>query len=385
MHILVLPSAYPTEDAPIRSTFFKEQAISLKNASNNVGVVYNETRRVTGINIDKLKKFHFQRVNINEDGVNTIRLKGWSVLLMRNALGIGLWIRQSVRLVEKYITEYGKPEIIHVHCGLYAGAVAKIIKDRYNIPYVITEHSSQVLNENLDEYHKGLLISAYDNSDYLIAVGEKLKESMGNYSKKPIRVIPNIVNTNKFNPSKNTSERFNFISIANLKKSKNVDLTIKAFSKAFGGDKNFGLHVVGEGSEMNSLKELVETLKVKDQVVFHGRVNRDGIPKLLNGSKCFVLPSEFETFGVSYIEALACGIPIIATKCGGPEDFFKEDLGVMIEVGDEDALEKAMKHISENADNYDKNKLSNYVKNKFSENVVVKEILDLFNETLKGK
>lgn len=382
MNILVLPSAYPTEDAPIRSMFFKEQAVSLKKSSNNVGVVYNETRRITDINIDKLKKFHFQKTNTNEDGVNTLRLKGWSVLLMRNSLGIGLWIKQSVNLVEEYIKKFGKPDIIHVHCGLYAGSVAVEIKNRHNIPYIITEHSSQVLNCKMDRYHKELLKTSYDNADYLIAVGEKLKKSMENYTKTSIKVIPNIVNTNKFNALNLKKDKFSFVSVANLKKSKNVDLTIKAFAKRFKGNKHFDFHIAGEGEERNTLKALCEELDINNQVIFHGRVEREDMPKLLQNSSCFVLPSEFETFGVAYIEALACGIPIITTKCGGPEDFFSEELGIMIEVGDEEALGNAMVDISNNIEFYDKEKISNYVKNKFSEEVVVKEIMNLFNDTL---
>lgn len=382
MHILVLPSAYPTEDAPIRSMFFKEQALALKKASNNVGVVYNETRRITGVNINTLKKFHFQTVDVNEEGVNTIRLKGWSVLLMRNSLGIGLWIRQSVNLVEKYIKKYGKPDIIHVHCGLYAGSVAEIIKGRYKIPYVITEHSSQVLNKKMDAYHEGLLKSAYDNADALISVGEKLKQSMGSYTKNSITVIPNIVNTSNFNIKEITKDKFVFVSVSNLKKSKNVDLTIKAFAKNFKDNKNVILQIAGEGEEMAPLKELSRELGVEDQVIFHGRVERKDMPSLLQNSDCFVLPSQFETFGVAYIEALACGLPIITTKCGGPEDFYREDLGCMIEVGDEEALRKSMIYVMNNIENYDKKELSNYVKNKFSEGIVVNQIIKVFNNLI---
>ena len=385
MHILVLPSAYPTEDAPMRSTFFKEQAVELNLDTNKVGVVYNETRNIKGININTLKKFHFQKVDVLEHGVRTIRLKGWSFLLMRNSLGIGQWIRESVRLVEYYIKKYGKPDIIHVHCGLYAGSVAQIIKERYNIPYVITEHSSLVLNKKLNDYHKGLLKEAYDNADKLISVSKKLKDSMEEYTKTSIEVVPNIVNTRNFNVSEVKKDKFTFVSVANLKKSKNVDLTIKAFAKNFKDNKDFELKVAGEGEELNFLKSLCLDLGVENQVKFANRVERKDMPAFLQSSDCFVLPSEFETFGVSYIEALACGLPIIATKCGGPEDFFNDELGIMIDVGDEKALENAMKYMSENARNYDKNKLSNYVKNKFSEKVVVKEILGLFNDILNLK
>jgi len=384
MHILVIPSGYPTEDAPIRGIFFKEQAMALKKASYNVGVIYSETRRITKVNVENLKNFHFQITDKVEDGVNTIRLKGWNILMMRNSLGINLWIRQTVGLFDKYIKKYGKPDIIHVHCGLYGGGAAKIIKEKYGIPYVITEHSSQVLNRKLDKFHEKTLREAYNNADSLISVGEKLKKSMGNYTDAKIEVIPNIVNTDRFFvKNKENNDKFKFLSISNLIKSKNVNLTIEAFSKNFKGNEKFELHIVGEGNEKDNLINLAKELGVFNQVKFYGRVDRENLPDLIQSCDCFVLPSEFETFGVVYIEALACGLPVIATKCGGPEDFVSHDLGYMIEVNDTYALEEVMKKAPNEISKFNKEEMSNYIKNKFSEKVVIDQITELFLNIIK--
>ncbi|NLM05002.1 MAG: glycosyltransferase family 4 protein, partial [Clostridiales bacterium] len=114
MHVLIIPSAYPTEDAPLRGTFFKEQALALKEGNLKVGVIYSETRRVTGINANTLKKFHFQVNDSLENGVRTVRLQGWNILMMRNSLGINLWVKQTLKLFKLYIKKYGLPDLIHV-------------------------------------------------------------------------------------------------------------------------------------------------------------------------------------------------------------------------------------------------------------------------------
>lgn len=383
MHILILPSAYPTEDAPLRSTFFKEQAIALKEAGHEVGVIYSETRRITGINFNSLKKFHFQIEDNKEEGMNTIRLKGWNIFMMRNSLGINRWIKQSIKLFKIYMKKYGIPDIIHVHCGLYGGAVAALIKQKYNIPYIITEHSSKVLNGTMDEYHIGLLKEGYNNANYLISVGEKLKESMKGYTNNKIEVVPNIVNTEKFIPNNGErKEGFRFLSVSFLNPNKNVDLTIKAFSKAFKNKSNIELYIAGEGSERSKLETLVKDLGVESKVKFLGKVSREDLPDFLKDGDAFVLPSKYETFGVVYIEALACGLPIIATKCGGPEDFYNEDLGYMIEIGDEEALCEAMIKIIENKDKYDSIAMSKYIKNRFSKEVIVKKIEEIYEVIL---
>ena len=270
MHILIIPSAYPTEDAALRGTFFKEQAIALKENNLKVGVIYSETRRRTGININTLKKFHFQVKDSIEEGIRTIRLQGWNILMMRNSLGINLWVKQTLKLFKLYIKKYGLPDLIHVHIGLYGGVAAKKIKEIYNIPYVITEHSSNVLNGTLNEYNKKLLKEAYDNADYLISVGEKLKTKMADYTDNEICVIPNIVNTDRFiiNKSKKEKNKFRFVSVSFLNDNKNVDLTIKAFNKVPLGKEEYELYIAGDGAAREKLENLVKELNLDKQVKF---------------------------------------------------------------------------------------------------------------------
>lgn len=385
MHVLIVPSGYPTEDAPLRSSFFKEQAVALKEEGNKVGVIYSETRRITGVNLSSLKKNHFQVKEYVEDGINTIRLHGWNILMMRNSLGINRWINQSLRLFERYKKKYGKPDIIHVHCGLYGGAVGKLIKDNYNIPYVITEHSSLVMNHKLDNYHKNLLREGYDNADKLISVGKKLKDSMKRYTNNEIIVIPNIVDTTLF---KCTEEKeiykFKFISVCMLKVDKNIQLLLNAFANVFKDSNGTGIMVIGDGPEKANLEALAEKLGIEKQVEFLGAVERVNLPKYLQKASAFVLPSNYETFGVAYIEALACGIPIIATRCGGPEDFYEEKLGYIIPTGDLQALSKAMNDIVINYNEFKRDEISKYIKEKFSKQVVVKAIEKVYLKVLEG-
>ena len=385
MHILIIPSSYPTEDASLRGTFFKEQAEALKEDGNKVGVIYSETRRITGINFKTFKKNHFQINEYCENGVNVIRLHGWNVLAMRNSLGINLWIKQTVKLFEIYIKKYGKPEIMHVHCGLYGGSAAKIIKEKYNIPYIITEHSSLILNNKLDSYHEMILKEAYDNADMLISVGSKLKEAMKRYTNNNIVVIPNIVDTSIFkysNKENSKNNKFKFASVCFLRTDKNIKLLLEAFAKNFKGNDCVGLMIIGDGPEKENLIKLANELNIFGQVDFIGAVERNNLYDYLKEASSFVLPSNYETFGVAYIEALACGLPIVTTSCGGPEDFYDKQLGFMVPVGDLDALSDAMNEMINNYDKFDRENISKYIKEKFSKEVVVKDIKKVYFEIL---
>ena len=380
MHILILPSGYPTKEEPLRSIFFKEQALALKDGGHKVGVIYSETRRITNINYKNLKRNHFQITFNDEEGVNTVRLHGWNILMMRNFLGVNLWVKQTLSLYEKYVKIYGKPDIIHVHCGLYGGLAAKVIKDKYSIPYVITEHSSTILNNSLNDYNKQVLTVAYNSANKLISVGEKLKSSMKNYTNNDIVVIPNIVNTDGFKVDKeHKREKFRFVTVAYLKKNKRIDLVIEAFNKIKEKYKNIELYIGGDGPEKINIQQMIDKYNLKDDVHLLGEVLREDLPAVMGNSDWFVLPSMYETFGVVYIEALACGVPIIATKCGGPEDFFNENLGYMINVEKLNELYDAMEKIINNNSKFNSNEISEYIKNRFSRKVIVKELEEVYN------
>ena len=384
MHILILPSGYPTKEEPLRSIFFKEQAVALKEGGHKVGVIYSETRRITNINYRNFKQNHFQISFNNEDGVNTVRLHGWNILMMRNFLGVNLWVKQTVKLYEKYIERYRKPDIIHVHCGLYGGLAAKVIKDKYSIPYIITEHSSSILTNLINEYNNKILRVAYNNSNKLISVGEKLKLSMKDYTDNDILVIPNIVNTDGFKIDKSYKrEKFRFLTVAYLKENKRIDLIIEVFSKLKEKYNNIELFIGGDGPERSNIEEIIDGNNLNKDVSLLGKVSREDLPRVMSDSDCFVLPSLYETFGVVYIEALACGIPIIATKCGGPEDFFNDKLGYMINIDNLNELYDAMEKMLNKTYNFNSEYMSNYIKSKFSKEVIVKELENVYNLVLK--
>jgi L-malate glycosyltransferase len=109
-------------------------------------------------------------------------------------------------------------------------------------------------------------------------------------------------------------------------------------------------------------------------------VSKKPLQKKLRESDCFVLPSKSETFGVAYMEALACGVPVIATKCGGPEVFVNKSNGLLIPVNDVDTLAVAMKYMYKNITLFDKKKIAKDIKSKFSPEVVANQLLRIYKK-----
>ena len=124
---------------------------------------------------------------------------------------------------------------------------------------------------------------------------------------------------------------------------------------------------------------------MSDNVFIVGRKNKHELISILKCSNAFVLASKAETFGVSFVEAMMLGLPVISTSCGGPEDFINQDNGLLVAVDDIDGLSKALIYMYKNALNYNKNIIINEASRRFSPTIIASKLIELFNSVVRRK
>lgn len=376
MNILFISRGYPSKKYPMHGIFEYDQAKALSNCGHNVIFGFVDLR-----SIRRTRKWGFEKFEkdgILHYGIN-IPLGRFprSVLSFFGYHGLKL-------LYNKIEKKIGKPELMHAHFTGSAYSAAKL-KEINKLPLVVTEHSSKIMSDNTDENIYKIADFAYEQADEIISVSPAFKEIIKNKFNQESTYIPNIVDTNifKYNPKeKKQFDEFNFISVGNLIKHKRMHHTIKAFSKAFKNNPKMKLTIIGGGPEKNNLESLIKELNLEDRIKLTGRIERKAIAEYFKKSDAFVLASKGETFGVVFIEAMASGLPVIATRCGGPEHFIKKEQGLIIEKNNIDKLAGAMKNIYKNIDSYDNEKISKMTVEQFSPESVAEQITEVYKEVL---
>jgi L-malate glycosyltransferase len=198
---------------------------------------------------------------------------------------------------------------------------------------------------------KSILSYNFKKADLLCATSNTIKEYIGLVSDKPVSVIPFGINLHDFKPKKVQSlfQENDFVlgSIKTLETLYNIDILIKAFAGLSPKYPNLKLLIIGEGSEQDNLKKLCKTLGVYEKTLFTGRIPFNEVSNYYNMIDVLVNISEYESFGVSVVEAMACEKPVIVSNVGGLREVVKDDsVGLKVEAGNieqtSDAIEKLM-------------------------------------------
>ena len=245
-------------------------------------------------------------------------------------------------LKELLLIKHLNPVIVHAQ-GITRGLACTLAKRMFKIPYIVWGRGSDVY---LPWSFKGLISKfVLRDADALIALTEHMKKKMCEligYDRSDIFVIPNGVDLNLFNscvkrftqpPLKVERYEKAIVYVGRLEPIKGVKYLIEAIKiLRERGVRDLKLLIVGEGTEKKSLKELVRKWDLENCVVFMGQVPHHKIPSLLASTAIFVLPSLSEGFSNGILEAMAVGLPVIATKVAGlPEIVRNGESGFLVE------------------------------------------------------
>lgn len=334
-HVLIIPSWYPTRYNPVGGSFFREQAQALAEHLGKVGILAPLPIPLKDVLWAAVRGGGFPKWNEVETDrqLVTFRSEYLSFPKMRRRTQ-RLRVEIGLALYERYVKAHGRPDLVHCH-SFAAGEIALKIQRADGLPFVTTEHSSAFFRDLLTPQQAALAKEVFSAAKVNLAVSQALAERLGRDFGTPFRFVPNMVDTEFFSPASGPRPGgggYRFLSVGLLDANKNHEMLIAAFSRAFGGQPGVSLTIVGGGREHGNLQRQIRELGLGGQVELTGLRNRDEVRELMRSSDALVLPSRHETFGVVLIEALSCGIPVVATRSGGPESIIDDSVGILCEV-----------------------------------------------------
>ncbi len=392
MHIMFVPSWYPTDPGDAWGSFFREQALALRQYGMNVGVITPAMRSPTSLGA---WTGPFGIREEFDEGGPTLRYHGVKLFSWHHALNMRFWESTGLRTFERYRIRHGMPDILHVHCTIFGLVWAAAIHRRYGLPFVVTEHSSEFALGEVRPRLMSYLTTAIQSADRCFGVSRalcaRLAIQMPFDSNRGWEVMPNLVSSS-FN-SQLVSVRahldgsvFTFLNVAGLKRLKGQHHLLKAFAQvAQSSNAMLRLRIAGGGPEQEALARLAQDLGISDRVTFLGNCSRTKVVQEMAACDVFVLSSNYETFGVVVIEALMSGKPVISTRCGGPEDVVVPDEdGFLVEKDSPEALAAAMLQIHAEYGRFDAQAIHQRCASRFSEQAFAHRHAEVYSSVVSS-
>jgi N-acetyl-alpha-D-glucosaminyl L-malate synthase BshA len=242
-------------------------------------------------------------------------------------------------------------DLLHVHYAIPHASSAffarqMLKKQGKDIPFITTLHGTDITLVGKDSTYGCVVTFSINESDAITAVSQNLKdETLKSFAiEKEIHVIPNFVDAHRFH--KTNKEHFKkmlapngeriLAHVSNFRKVKRVDDVIKVF-QIVRNKIPCKLLMIGDGPERQHAEDLCRKLGTCNDIRFLGK--QDQMEEILNITDLFLLPSQYESFGLAALEAMACGVPVISSNAGGlPEINVHGKTGYLAEVGDVDSM-----------------------------------------------
>lgn len=334
------------------------------------------------------------------EGIPVCRIDGFYFLPPhpgRNHFG---WVKAGLAAFDRYRHQHGTPDLIHAHNCDSAGLLARQIKRKHGVPYVITEHSSYLHRGLIPKSMYPRLAESIRDADAMLVVSPTLKKAirakLGSVADQA-QYLPNVIDPEMESlplvADATAPPPTRFLAIGDLIKLKGHENLIRAFAASFGhtldSDSTEGtagkrslasLTIAGDGPEQTNLSRLIDELNLSNQVNLLGRISRQQVVEELDACHCLVLPSEFETFGVVLIEALSRGKPVIATACGGPEAVVNDDVGMLVPVRDQDSLATALTKMVSDLPQYSADQVRQSVIDRFGKAAFAESIQRVYDQ-----
>lgn len=377
-HVLHIARWYPNLTDKQIGSFVKKhiEAISLKNKSTLI-YVQRDPLLQTAFKIEKQQQENFISY------ILYFRKTNFSILnLIR-------YFFYHFKLLKIVIKEQGKPNLVHLHAMYGMSLITYLLSQKLHVPFFITEHWNGFTNDKFskkDFVFRWVTKYVSKKAKGITAVSSFLQKGLKeNNISESIVVIPNVVEKFEGAPKlKFDNTKINILTIADLDDDvKNISAIITAFSNIKKEmTSNFVYHIVGHGKDELKLKHLVAEYKMEQQIIFYGLKENNEVLEFIASCDFVIINSRVETFSVVLAEAFMSGKPAIVTACGGTQEIFRPENGIMISIDDNEGLQNAIETMLIKYNDYNAETIMQTVGNKYQKDTISNQFQMLYDDAL---
>ncbi len=382
-NILWLPSWYPSKVDSFNGDFIQRHAIALSQFKP-VHVVY--------IVKDKLQAItNSVKIESNEYGnlKETIIYYATPNYLPTVIESIySYW--KCRRIYRQYFNLYFEknelPSVVHVHVAFKAGMIALWLKRKFRVNYFVSEHWSGYSKLKQDNFYNASWIFRYWVKKILklgkriIPVSQNLGEQI-KFIVPDIRlqIIPNVVSDKFFQLSNIGNQQFSFIHCTSKDLvAKNTMGLLRVFAELCKKRQDWECIIYGPANR--ELIDFVIKTKIEQYVRFTGEISYHQVAELMQTASVFISFSKYENQPCSILEALCCGVPIIATKVGGVPEIVNQQNGILIDANDEVQLLQAVQVMLNEHKKFERKIIANDAQQKYYYPVIGKQLSELYSQ-----
>jgi teichuronic acid biosynthesis glycosyltransferase TuaC len=336
LHVLTLTPFYPSETDEVRGCFVAEslRAIELCGLTSSViavDTIYHARKR--------------SHTDAPAEWVRYPQLPGNFGLSTAGGF-LGAWLLNRVRALHRR----APIDVIHAHAALPCGHAAAFLSKRFGVPFVITVHGLDVFNSCFESgvsaaRRRDASLQVYKSASHVICISNKVQQLILDRAGNAVStsVVYNGADPAVFSPASAPEQQESLLIVGNLLRGKGQELVLRAMARLKARHPHLQCKMIGEGADRERFAQLARDLGLGDQVHFLGRRSRSEVAAAMRDCTVFVLPSRYEGLGCVYLEAMACGKPVIGCRGQGIDEIIEHGVnGWLIPIDGLDELEQGL-------------------------------------------
>ena len=341
MKVLFLTHWYPNDSKPISGIFIREHA--------KVVALYDDVTvlHLAGMNAGLRQTWELREELRSKytEGLPTYRAVHRRPLVPKTAFAY--YLRSAFGAFRQLLDQGHRFDIIHAHV-YEAGVPAVMLGRRYGLPVVITEHASQFPRRLMPFFQVWKARWAMSNANLVMPVSQALQDGLTAYGiRAHYQIISNVINPTAFFPPaapRPSQSPLRLLFVGSLLPVKGCHLLLEALAQ-LGSHPDWRLDIIGDGSERAHLEAFSHSHQLDDRIVFHGYLPKTAVGDFMRQAHALIMPSLWENAPVALIEALACGLPIMASRVGGIPELLGPVEGFLFEPDNPPALAAALSQL----------------------------------------